>query len=158
MPQFYNSVYNIRWSLLLKHFLGVSSLTNFVTANVTRDYDPCSAPTDQFTRRDNLRWPYAAIGDSLRSGVAYNQDALYNNNLDDCLRMKDFHGPQMEADTTWTGSFSSGLRDAACSGSRLVDLARVIVRWERWGSRYCYTGVRVRVTRHSRGTWSKLMS
>ena len=30
----------------------------------------------------------------------------------------------MEADTSWTGSFSSGLRDAACSGSQLIDLAK----------------------------------
>ena len=30
----------------------------------------------------------------------------------------------MEADTSWTGDFSSGLRDAACSGSQLVDLAK----------------------------------
>ena len=30
----------------------------------------------------------------------------------------------MEADTSWLGDFTSGLRDAACSGSQLVDLAK----------------------------------
>ena len=124
MPQFYNSVYNMTWSLLLKRFLSISSLINHVTANMIRDDNPYSASIDQSSRRDNPPWPYAVIGDSWGSGVAYNQDALYDNNLDDCLRTKESHGPQMEADTTWTGSFSSGLRDAACSGSRLVDLAK----------------------------------
>ena len=50
---------------------------------------------------------------------------LYDNNTDNCLRTKDSYGPQMEADTTRTGSSSSSLRDAAWSGSRLVELAKV---------------------------------
>lgn len=29
----------------------------------------------------------------------------------------------MEADTSWTGDFTSGLQDATCSESRLVNLA-----------------------------------
>ena len=114
----------MRWSLLVKHFFGVLSLTNLVTANIIRDDDPFRASMDQFTRRDKPPWPYAVIGDSWGSGVAYNQGVLYDNNTDNCLRTKESHGPQMEADTTWTGTFSSGLRDAACSGSRLVDLAK----------------------------------
>ena len=114
----------MRWYLLVKHSLGVLSFTNLVTTNVIRDDDPFRASIDQFTRRDKPSWPYAVIGDSWGSGVAYNQDVLYDNNSDNCLRTKESHGPQMEADTTWTESFSSGLRDAACSGSRLVDLTK----------------------------------
>ena len=113
----------MRWSLGARHSLGFLGLTNLVTANI-RDEDPFRASIDQLTRRDMPPWPYAVIGDSWGSGVAYSQDVLYDNNTDNCLRTKESHGPQMEADTTWTGSFSSGLRDAACSGSRLVDLAK----------------------------------
>ena len=40
----------------------------------------------------------------------------------------------MEVDTTWTGSFSSGLLDAACSGSRLVNLAKVNYQMGRAGN------------------------
>ena len=114
----------MRLSLRGKHFLGVLSLVNLITANIIPYKDPSRAFIDRLTRRDNPPWPYAVIGDSWGSGVSYNQDVLYDNNLDNCLRTKESHGPQMEADTTWTGSFSSGLRDAACSGSQLVDLAK----------------------------------
>ncbi|KAL8967292.1 MAG: hypothetical protein Q9183_002990, partial [Haloplaca sp. 2 TL-2023] len=34
------------------------------------------------------------------------------------------HGPQLEEDSTWTGSFSSDLRVAACSGTALYDIAK----------------------------------
>ena len=30
----------------------------------------------------------------------------------------------MDADTSWLGTWTSGLRDAACSGSRLFDIAK----------------------------------
>ena len=73
--------------------------------------------------RDKDLWPYGVIGDSWGSGVAYKKDVLYDENRDNCLRTKESHGPQMEADKSWTGNYSSDLRDAACSGSALVDLA-----------------------------------
>lgn len=69
-------------------------------------------------------WPYGVIGDSWGSGVAYKDSVVYDHNLDICLRTKEAHGPQMEADVSWTGDYSSGLRDTACSGSRLGDLAK----------------------------------
>ena len=116
-------LFSMRWCLGARHSLGFLGLINLVTANI-RDEDPFRASIDQLARRDMPPWPYDLIGDSWGSGVAYSQDVLYDNNTDNCLRTKESHGPQMEADTTWTGSFSSGLRDAACSGSRLVDLAK----------------------------------
>ncbi|KAL6722230.1 hypothetical protein ACLMJK_001337 [Lecanora helva] len=67
-------------------------------------------------------WPYGVIGDSWGSGVSYNDDVLYDGNRDNCLRTKESHGPQMEADPNWAGHDPSGLRDAACSGSQLVDI------------------------------------
>ena len=72
--------------------------------------------------RDGQAWPWGVIGDSWGSGVSYSDDVLYDNNLDDCLRTKESHGPQLEADDSWSGHDPSGLRDAACSGSQLVDL------------------------------------
>ena len=69
-------------------------------------------------------WTYRIIGDSWGSRVSYNQQVLYDGNIGNCLRTKESHGPQMEADTSWTGPYSSDLRDAACSGSQLVDLAK----------------------------------
>lgn len=74
-------------------------------------------------RRDGKAWPWGVIGDSWGSGVSYKTDVLYDNNKDNCLRTKESHGPQMEADTTWIGHNPSGLRDAACSGSNLADIA-----------------------------------
>lgn len=68
-------------------------------------------------------WPWGVVGDSWGSGVSYNQDVLYDDNRDNCLRTKESHGPQMEADTNWGGHHDpSGLRDAACSGAQLVDI------------------------------------
>ena len=102
----------------VKHVFCVLTFVSLITASII------SAPISRFTRRDASPWPYAVIGDSWGSGVSYNNDVLYDKNLDNCLRTKESHGPQMEADTSWTGSFSSGLKDAACSGSRLFDLAK----------------------------------
>lgn len=114
----------MEWSLRLKQLIGVSSLINLITASIITDVNPVRAYIGQFTKRDASPWPYGVIGDSWGSGVSYNKDVLYDDNRDNCLRTKESHGPQLEADTSWTGSFSSGLRDAACSGSRLVDLAK----------------------------------
>ena len=108
----------------VKLFLGVLGLTNLVTAGIIPDVRALKASTEHLITRDASPWPYGVIGDSWGSGVSYNNDVLYDGNLDNCLRTKESHGPQMEADTSWTGSFSSGLRDAACSGSQLVDLAK----------------------------------
>ena len=111
-------------SLCVKHITSVLSLISLIAASKIPHGKPLSASTGQLAKRIESPWPYAVIGDSWGSGVSYNNDVLYDNNLDNCLRTKESHGPQMEADTSWTGSFSSGLRDAACSGSRLVDLAK----------------------------------
>ena len=107
-----------------KHFLGVLGLTKLLTAAIVPDARVFRPSIEHLTTRDTSPWPYGVIGDSWGSGVSYNNDVLYDNNLDNCLRTKESHGPQMEADTSWTGPFSSGLRDAACSGSQLVDLAK----------------------------------
>ena len=108
--------------LQAKHIIGVLSLVNLITASIIPLTNPASM--GHLTKRNTSPWPYGVIGDSWGSGVSYNEDVLYDKNLDNCLRTKESHGPQMEADTSWTGSFSSGLRDAACSGSQLVDLAK----------------------------------
>ena len=114
----------MHWSLPVKCVLGTLSLTNLIAASALPDANSLKAFTNHLSIRDVTPWPYGVIGDSWGSGVSYNQDVLYDNNLDNCLRTKESHGPQMEADTSWTGSFSSGLRDAACSGSKLFDLAK----------------------------------
>ena len=108
----------------VKHLLGVLGLTDLITAAIIPDARAFKASTEQLTTRDASTWPYGVIGDSWGSGVSYNNDVLYDNNLDNCLRTKESHGPQMEADSSWTAPFSSGLRDAACSGSQFVDLAK----------------------------------
>jgi hypothetical protein len=102
------------------HFVGASSLVTLVAASIIPDLHLVGAST-RLVKRDV--WPYAVIGDSWGSGVSYKKDVLYDDNLDHCLRTKESHSPQMEADTSWLGSFTSGLRDAACSGSQLIDLA-----------------------------------
>ena len=77
-----------------KGILGFLSLTGLGAATFLPDI------VYQLDRRDGQAWPYGVIGDSLGSGVSYNHDVLYDNNKDDCLRTKESHGPQMEADTT----------------------------------------------------------
>lgn len=114
----------IEMSLCVQHVIGVLSLISLITASIIPDANLVRASIRQLARRDGSSWPYGVIGDSWGSGVAYKKAVLYDDNLDNCLRTKESHGPQMEADTSWTGSFSSGLRDAACSGSQLVDLAK----------------------------------
>ncbi len=121
MSRFFNKMdFNPR----VKHMIGVLGLTNLITAGTTPDTKAFKGSTEHLIIRDSSPWPYGVIGDSWGSGVSYKDDVLYDNNLDNCLRTKESHGPQMEADTSWTGGFSTGLRDAACSGSRLVDLAK----------------------------------
>ena len=99
-----------------KGILGFLSLTSLCAATFLPD------TYYQLDRRDGQAWPYGVIGDSWGSGVSYNKDVLYDDNKDSCLRTKESHGPQMEADTTWIGHSPSGLRDAACSGSNLGDI------------------------------------
>ena len=99
-----------------KGILGLLSLTSLGAAIFLPD------PYHQLDRRDGQAWPYGVIGDSWRSGVSYNNDTLYDNNKDSCLRTKESHGPQMEADTTWPSHGTSNPRDAACSGSNLGDI------------------------------------
>ena len=97
--------------------LGFLSLTSLAAASFLPD------TYHQLDRRAGQAWPYGVIGDSWGSGVSYNTAVLYDDNKDNCLRTKESHGPQMEADPNWVGHDPSGLRDAACSGSRLVDIA-----------------------------------
>ena len=106
----------------LSRFVGASCLATLASASILPDIHSFKASKTRLAKRD--AWPYGVIGDSWGSGVSYNDDVLYDGNLDNCLRTKESHGPQMEADTSWLGDFTSGLRDAACSGSQLVDLAK----------------------------------
>lgn len=108
----------MQYSTSAKHLISAWGLTSLAIASIIPDVHHIK------TKRDNPAWPYGVIGDSWASGVSYSEDVLYDTNLDNCLRTKESAGPQMEADTTWTGSFSSGLRDSACSGSQLGDLAK----------------------------------
>ena len=67
----------------------------------------------------------AVLGDSWASGVAYSNSTAYDNNKDNCLRITEAYGPQLEKNQTWlqpgtTYSFNF----AACSGSRLVDISK----------------------------------
>ena len=98
--------------------LGFLSLTSLCASSVLPDTN------HQLDRRDGQAWPYGVVGDSWGSGVSYNNDVLYDDNKDNCLRTKESHGPQMEGDNTWVGHDPSGLRDAACSGSTLGDIVR----------------------------------
>ena len=109
-----------RSTLTLNNFVKAFGLIRLTSAAVLPGSDQ---PTLSLGRRDNV-WPWAVIGDSWGSGVSYNDDVLYDGNKDSCLRTKESHGPQMEASTSWLGDFTSELRDAACSGSQLVDLAK----------------------------------
>lgn len=105
-----------------KHTLLTLSLTNIGLAGLIPDHDQYKPSSHSLTKRAGEAWPYGVIGDSWGSGVSYNTDVLYDGNRDDCLRTKESHGPQMEADPNWSGHDPSGLRDAACSGSILGDL------------------------------------
>ena len=110
-------------SFSIKHILGFTSLMPLIIASVVPNI---TAVDDQLVTRDDEDdevWGYGVIGDSWGSGVAYKDSVLYDDNKDKCLRTKESHGPQMEADKTWLGKFKSGLRDAACSGSNLGSLA-----------------------------------
>ena len=109
-------------SFRLTNVFGVFSLVTLATASVVPESILSKAIA--INKRDSGPWPYGVIGDSWGSGVSYNTDVLYDNNIDKCLRTKESHGPQLEADHSWTGDFSSGLKDAACSGSQLADLAK----------------------------------
>lgn len=102
-------------------FLGLVSLG--VTSLLPNDFR-FESSLQRLSKRDGQAWPYGVIGDSWGSGVSYSTDVLYDDNRDNCLRTKESHGPQMEADQGWVGHDPSGLRDAACSGSQLVDIVQ----------------------------------
>ena len=105
----------------LKHLIGALSLAKLLSASAIPAADRFETST--ILERDDP-WPYAVLGDSWGSGVAYSEDVLYDNNKDKCLRTKESHGPQMEADKGWSGFGKSTLKDAACSGSRLGDIVQ----------------------------------
>ena len=106
-----------------RHLLAALSLASLTTAGIIPEVNPFNAIAVGLTKRDDP-WPWGVIGDSWASGVAYNKDVLYDDNKDKCLRTKESHGPQLEADSDLFGHEPSGLRDAACSGSQFVDLAK----------------------------------
>ncbi len=77
-------------------------------------------------------FPWANIGDSWASGVAYLPTNTFDNNKDNCLRITESYTAQMQADKQWTTG-KQDLRFAACSGSKLVDMASPP---EKWGGHY----------------------
>lgn len=105
-----------------KHTIVTLSLTSLGLAGLVPSHSRFEASTHPLYTRDGGAWPYGVIGDSWGSGVSYSTDVLYDDNKDECLRTKESHGPQMEADQNWVGHNPSGLRDAACSGSQLGDI------------------------------------
>ena len=104
------------------HLATVSSLLTLLAASAIPDTSFSDPLGSRIEQRDNPPWPYGVCGDSWGSGVSYKDEVLYDGNRDKCLRTIESHGPQLEADSTWRGDYSSGLRDAACSGSKLDDL------------------------------------
>ncbi|KAL8676221.1 MAG: hypothetical protein Q9186_007243 [Xanthomendoza sp. 1 TL-2023] len=101
--------------------ISASSLATLAAASILPNPNVFNPLKNRLAKRDV--WTYGVVGDSWGSGVSYNDDVLLDGNLDNCLRTKESHGPQLDADTSWLGGFQSGLRDAACSGSQFVDLA-----------------------------------
>jgi len=109
------------------YLLGALSLANHISAGaipITNPLRGIFGRTATITERDGDPWPYAVLGDSWGSGVAWKDDVLYDNNQDSCLRSKEAHGPQMARDNQWSGFQKSTLRDAACSGSDLRDIVK----------------------------------
>ncbi len=109
------------------YLLGALSLATLISAGAIPTTNPLrgiSGRTATITERDGDPWPYAVLGDSWGSGVAWKDDVLYDNNQDSCLRSKEAHGPQMAGDNQWSGFQKSTLRDAACSGSDLRDIVK----------------------------------
>ena len=106
----------------LSRFLAASSLVALASTSILPDLHSFKASNTRLAKKG--AWTYGVIGDSWASGVSYNKETLYDDNKDHCLRTKESHGPQMEADASWLGDYISDLRDAACSGSQLVDLAK----------------------------------
>ena len=67
----------------------------------------------------------AVLGDSWASGVAYSSATAYDNNKDNCLRITEAYGPQLEKNQTWLQQGTTlSFNFAACSGSRLVDIVK----------------------------------
>ena len=104
-----------------RQIAGYASLIGLGAASLLPNNFRFESTIQRLSKRADA-WPYGVIGDSWGSGVSYSTDVLYDGNRDSCLRTKESHGPQMEADQGWVGHDPSGLRDAACSGSQLGDI------------------------------------
>lgn len=72
--------------------------------------------------KNTFQW--GVIGDSYASGVAYLQSNAYDNNAENCLRLTEAYGPQLEGDTTWQNGATQEFHFAACSGKVLGDMAQ----------------------------------
>ena len=63
---------------------------------------------------------FGTVGDSWASGVAFLDSNTYDNNKDNCLRIKEAYGAQLELDTgDWKKDRDVKFIFNACSGSRL---------------------------------------
>ncbi|KAL8866684.1 MAG: hypothetical protein Q9174_006152, partial [Haloplaca sp. 1 TL-2023] len=103
--------------------LSVLLCVSWAAAGLIPDTSIRDSLKNSLNTRAGPLWSYAVIGDSWAAGIAYNPESTYDNNRDQCLRSSEAHGPQLEEDDSWKGAFSSELRDAACSGSGLGDIA-----------------------------------
>lgn len=68
------------------------------------------------------------IGDSWDSGVAYSDAVAYDDNADNCLRIKYAYGAQMESDASWT----KGKQNSTSQGVP----GRNLLTWSRTMARY----------------------
>ena len=78
----------------LIYFAGLSLIAPLTAASVIAGANTLRSLKSNFAfaKRDKPPWPYGVIGDSWGSGVAYNDDVLYDDNRDKCLRTKESHG------------------------------------------------------------------
>ncbi|KAK4693501.1 hypothetical protein P7C71_g3919, partial [Lecanoromycetidae sp. Uapishka_2] len=115
---------------LRAHLIAILGVVNSIKAStIPSDHGPPEVAKRQAVITNT--WPYGVIGDSWASGVSYNTHVLYDNNSDFCLRTTESHGPQLAANTSWLGStLIPGLSEAACSGSRLIDLASALGQFQ----------------------------
>ncbi|KAJ9668302.1 hypothetical protein H2201_001732 [Coniosporium apollinis] len=106
---------------------------NFVARSIAA---PALIPPPPLEILGSLPFKWAAIGDSWASGVTYalNGATDYDNNKDGCMRIKHAYSAQMSNDDTWT----TGKQDmsfAACSGSKLVNMAVLNPQMPKTGDR-----------------------
>lgn len=73
------------------------------------------------TKRDTFQW--GVIGDSFASGVAYLESNTYDQNNGGCLRTTEAYGAQLEGDNRWQNGNTAVFDFAACSASKLGDMA-----------------------------------